>query len=1219
MESGLSAVEELRLLKAQVQDVARVCKAVADGDLSQKITVPVQGMVMVTLKDVINTMVDKLGQFAKEVTRVSQEVGMEGKLRGQALVLDVEGTWRELTGVVNKLAANLTSQVCSIAKVTKAVALGDLSKQIEVNGMVVRLCALAAEVTRVTLEVGSQGKLGGQANVPDVEGVWFELVRNVNRMCSSITDQVRSIAIVTTAVAGGDLTQKIEMQVEGEVATLKKTVNNMVDQLGAFVSEVTRVALEVCTQGILGGQARVEGVQGTWADLTRNVNKMASNLTNQVRSISEVTKAITQGNLSKFVEVDVQGEMLDLKETVNSMVSQLSTFSNEVTCVSLEVGTEGILGGQAFVPDVQGEWKSLTDNVNLMAMNLTNQVHSIAEVTKAVASGDLTKKIVIDVKGEIDALKETVNEMTESLSVFTDEVTRVACEVGTEGKLGGQARAANVAGTWKALTDNVNVMANNLTLQVRTIAVPTTAVAQGDLTQKIVGVSVSGEMLNLVNVKPVLEKMKEIREAPKESDTAEEGTSKPFLFTGLSGPTVSDKENEVVPQFGLSIPPPLSSSSLLPLPPPYTSPGTPSPSVWSPSTTSPVLSETQVRDDAYPTETHIDISPQSGRSGVSGEMAGDLLSVREIDQVPNGTCTTRQGKQSMRRRRRRCPRNGLVLINESIVVERPYVDEFSDSEEDEGDKEPVRAKKGEGNKEKKGSRTYKPKYTDNDFVRWIVDQTKKQNIDPKAGETFILTYDLLQHAKEPLSRHPWLDYLAQALVACTAEGLALSTNQDTMAGTIRRIRHGEALERSVSFLNIMAYIEFRMRVESSWRQEKRDCNVWSSFQGHSHQEATTQTPTVPAISYLVSGTAVMIAPATLPQTDTEESDEDVIDSDEDVVTIPTNFDPEARCNNTFPCGKDNESRTNWTLERRRVVPDVSYHPDNIEDFVRVVKENLETGFRTDTDKYTYYDPNIFKNWMFKVLDVKKRTIAFFGGTVLSAFMEGVMTVVKDIIPELIDVNTASNPQQKYQFCHMGMWNRYHTNGEKAPVDGNPHKLRKEGLTRGAEVSQFTPRISSEIYGQEKRYSTLMMVMEPIFEYLRKEVEKHFPTDYVKLEAFVQALPMHIASPFHPFSGGALNVNCATKAHKDGMDYLGRCLYLLIHECTGGKLVLEEAGLVIRYNSGDFIIFDSETITHYNLDFKGMRISFALSTDKAAAQWVKDRNGWILNIYMRVSK
>ncbi|KZP13596.1 hypothetical protein FIBSPDRAFT_753155 [Athelia psychrophila] len=511
-ESGMSAVEELRLLKAQVQDVARVCNAVARGDLSQKITVPVQGVVMVQLKDVINTMVDKLGQFAQEVTRVSQEVGTEGKLGGQALVLDVEGTWRELTGVVNKLAANLTSQVRSIAKVTKAVALGDLSKQIEVdargeildlkntvNGMVVRLRALAAEVTRVTLEVGSQGKLGGQAHVPDVEGVWFELVRNVNRMCLSLTDQVRSIANVTTAVAKGDLTQKIEIEVEGEMSTLKRTVNSMVDQLSAFASEVTRVALEVGTQGILGGQARVEGVQGTWADLTRNVNKMASNLTDQVRSISEVTKAVALGDLGKTVEVDVQGEMLALKMTVNSMVAQLSTLANEVTRVSLEVGTEGLLGGQAFVPDVQGMWKVLTDNVNLMAMNLTNQVRSIAQVTKAVAGGDLTKKIEVDVRGEILELKETVNGMTESLSVFAAEVTRLAREVGTEGRLGGQATVMNVGGTWKDLTDNVNIMATNLTIQVRTIALATIAVSKGNLAQKVTGVAVSGEMLSLVN------------------------------------------------------------------------------------------------------------------------------------------------------------------------------------------------------------------------------------------------------------------------------------------------------------------------------------------------------------------------------------------------------------------------------------------------------------------------------------------------------------------------------------------------------------------------------------------------------------------------------------------------------------------------------------------------------------------------------------------------
>ncbi|KAL7278312.1 hypothetical protein ACG7TL_008288 [Trametes sanguinea] len=511
-ESGMSAVDELKLLKTQVQDVARVCNAVARGDLSQKITVPVQGVVMIQLKDVINAMVDKLGQFAKEVTRVSQEVGTEGKLGGQALVLDVEGTWRELTGVVNKLAANLTNQVRSIAKVTKAVALGDLSKQIEVdargeilelkntvNGMVVRLRALAAEVTRVTLEVGSKGQLGGQAHVPDVEGVWLELTRNVNRMCSSLTDQVRSIANVTTAVARGDLTQKIDIEVEGEMLTLKRTVNSMVDQLSAFASEVTRVALEVGTQGILGGQARVEGVQGTWADLTRNVNKMATNLTDQVRSISEVTKAVANGDLSRTVNVDVQGEMLELKTTVNQMVARLSILASEVTRVSLEVGTEGIMGGQASVPDVQGVWKGLTDNVNLMAMNLTNQVRSIAEVTKAVAGGDLTKRITVDVRGEMLDLKETVNGMTESLSLFADEVTRVAKEVGTEGLLGGQAQVSNVGGTWKDLTDNVNVMASNLTLQVRTIAQATRAVAKGDLTQKVTGVPVSGEILDLVN------------------------------------------------------------------------------------------------------------------------------------------------------------------------------------------------------------------------------------------------------------------------------------------------------------------------------------------------------------------------------------------------------------------------------------------------------------------------------------------------------------------------------------------------------------------------------------------------------------------------------------------------------------------------------------------------------------------------------------------------
>ncbi|EIM84699.1 uncharacterized protein STEHIDRAFT_81369 [Stereum hirsutum FP-91666 SS1] len=467
---------------------------------------------MATLKTTVNSMVDQLSVFASEVTRVTLEVGSQGILGGQANVPGVGGVWLDLTRNVNRMCSSLTDQVRSIAVVTTAVAKGDLTSKIEipvegematlkttVNSMVDQLSNFASEVTRVTLEVGSQGILGGQALVPGVEGVWLDLTRNVNRMCLSLTDQVRSIAVVTTAVAKGDLTHKIEIPVEGEMATLKETVNSMVDQLSNFASEVTRVALEVGTQGRLGGQAEVEGVQGTWADLTTNVNKMAWNLTDQVRSISEVTKAVASGSLEKFVSVDAQGEMLELKSTVNSMVVQLKSLAKEVTRVSLEVGTEGKLGGQAYVPGAQGTWKELTNNVNLMAENLTNQVRSIATVTKAVANGDLTKRIEVDVKGEMAELKATVNGMTSSLSTFADEVTRVAREVGTDGRLGGQANVSGVRGTWKDLTDNVNVMARNLTVQVRSISVATTAVARGDLTQKVRGVSVSGEILGLVN------------------------------------------------------------------------------------------------------------------------------------------------------------------------------------------------------------------------------------------------------------------------------------------------------------------------------------------------------------------------------------------------------------------------------------------------------------------------------------------------------------------------------------------------------------------------------------------------------------------------------------------------------------------------------------------------------------------------------------------------
>ncbi|CEH17888.1 probable nik-1 protein (os-1p protein) [Ceraceosorus bombacis] len=510
-ESGLSAQEELRLLKAQVQDIARVCKAVAFGDLSQHITVPVQGHVMVELKDIINQMVDRLSTFAAEVTRVSLEVGTQGKLGGQVEVEGVEGRWKELKDVVNRLAENLTTQVRGVASVTKAVARGDLSKQIEVeadgeilelkvtiNVMVDQLRHFANEVTRVSREVGSRGQLGGQAHVPGVQGVWKELTVNVNRMCSNLTEQVRSIGMVTTAVAKGDLTKVIDIEAEGEMAQLKDTVNSMVGQLRVFASEVVRMSMEVGTYGKLGGQAHVPNVEGTWKDLTENVNKMADNLTSQVREIARVTKCVAEGVLTEFITVDVKGEILDLKMTVNNMVRQLKTLSDEIIRVSVEVGTEGRLGGQANVDDVKGQWQILTERVNMMASNLTTQVRSIATVTTAVARGDLSKTINVEVRGEFLDLKLTVNNMVESLRTFSTEVTRVAKEVGTEGKLGGRATVLGVGGTWKDLTDSVNTMAANLTLQVRTIAHATTAVARGDLTQKVT-ISVSGEILDLVN------------------------------------------------------------------------------------------------------------------------------------------------------------------------------------------------------------------------------------------------------------------------------------------------------------------------------------------------------------------------------------------------------------------------------------------------------------------------------------------------------------------------------------------------------------------------------------------------------------------------------------------------------------------------------------------------------------------------------------------------
>src|ERR1700740_3309439 len=513
---GVSSLNNLISdLTSPTLEIAGMINSVANGDLSKQIPLeisghPLRGEFLRIAKE-SNQMLSKLRLFSMEVTRVARQVGSEGKLGEQAKIKGVAGVWAELTDSVNQMAGNLTAQVRNVAAVTTAVAKGDLSRKITVeakgeilelkntiNTMVDQLNSFSSEVTRVALEVGTEGKLGGQAKVPGVAGTWKDLTDSVNRMAGNLTSQVRNIAGVTTAVANGDLSKKITVDVKGEMLELKKTINTMVDQLNSFASEVTRVALEVGTEGKLGGQARVKGVGGVWKDLTDSVNQMGSNLTDQVRNIADVTTAVANGDLSKKITVNVEGEILELKNTINTMVDQLNSFASEVTRVALEVGTEGQLGGQANVPGVGGTWKDLTDSVNQMAGNLTGQVRNIAEVTTAVAKGDLSKKITVDVQGEILELKDVINKMVDQLNSFSAEVTRVAKEVGTEGKLGGQAEVRGVSGTWKDLTDNVNVLAANLTTQVRNIANVTTAVANGDLSRKI-AVDVKGEILELKN------------------------------------------------------------------------------------------------------------------------------------------------------------------------------------------------------------------------------------------------------------------------------------------------------------------------------------------------------------------------------------------------------------------------------------------------------------------------------------------------------------------------------------------------------------------------------------------------------------------------------------------------------------------------------------------------------------------------------------------------
>ncbi|MFF3176343.1 HAMP domain-containing protein [Streptomyces sp. NPDC057900] len=499
-----------RNLTTQVRDIAQVTTAVASGDMTQKVTVDVAGE-MLELKNTVNTMVDQLQSFGSEVTRVAREVGVEGRLGGQAEVPGAAGTWKDLTDSVNTAFRNLTGQVRDIAQVTTAVANGDLSQKVTVdvagemlelkntvNTMVAQLSSFADQVTRMARDVGTEGRLGGQARVDGVSGTWKELTDSVNFMAGNLTSQVRQIAQVTTAVARGDLSQKIDVDARGEILELKNTINTMVDQLSAFAEQVTRVAREVGTDGRLGGQAQVPGVAGVWRDLTDSVNGMAGNLTAQVRNIAQVATAVARGDLSQKIDVDARGEILELKNTLNTMVDQLSNFAEQVTRVAREVGTEGILGGQAEVQGVSGTWKDLTQSVNGMANNLTLQVRNIAEVTTAVAKGDLSKKITVDAKGEILELVTTVNTMVDQLMNFGDEVTRVAREVGTEGILGGQARVRGATGIWKDLSENVNLMANNLTSQVRNISRVSSAVANGDLTKKVT-VEARGEVAELAD------------------------------------------------------------------------------------------------------------------------------------------------------------------------------------------------------------------------------------------------------------------------------------------------------------------------------------------------------------------------------------------------------------------------------------------------------------------------------------------------------------------------------------------------------------------------------------------------------------------------------------------------------------------------------------------------------------------------------------------------
>ena len=495
------------------------------------------------IADTLNDIIEMIADSAKEFERVRRVVGEEGKLSQRAAMPSGGGAWKSRINAINELIDNLVRPTTEMARVIGAVAKGNLTQTVAleaegqplrgeflriakmVNGMVQQLDTFAAEVARVAREVGTEGKLGGQAAVRGVAGTWKDLTDSVNAMAGNLTAQVRNIADVTIAVANGDLSKKITVDVRGEILQLKDAINTMIDQLRSFAAEVTRVAREVGTEGKLGGQAQVRDVSGVWKDLTESVNIMAGNLTAQVRNIADVTIAVANGDLSKKITVDVRGEILQLKDAINTMVDQLNAFAAEVTRVAREVGTEGKLGGQALVPGVAGTWKDLTDNVNVMAANLTAQVRGIVKVVTAVANGSLKEKLTVETKGEVAALAETINNMTDTLAIFAEQVTTVAREVGVEGGLGGQANVPGAAGIWKDLTDNVNLLAANLTTQVRAIADVATAVTKGDLTRAIY-VEARGEVAELKdNINAMIQNLR---------DTTEQNTEQDWLKTNLA-------------------------------------------------------------------------------------------------------------------------------------------------------------------------------------------------------------------------------------------------------------------------------------------------------------------------------------------------------------------------------------------------------------------------------------------------------------------------------------------------------------------------------------------------------------------------------------------------------------------------------------------------------------------------------------------------------------